>query len=216
MYTGSCNIKILSDERRHRRYFITYLIFIKSCYFRYYSCVRSVKRSLKLRIFENHCLQRGISCSFSYSQQRTVYTACSVQPRIRRIIHRSVKIIVSMPFYQFMRNAGMVVESVYNSGNASRQHCSGICYAISQGIARTYFYRYPRILHKSHKLGSKRNYKSVKIRSCYILKMTSRFYSRLDTFPDHRKIVVYSLSSCHVHFLKNMIVGTAYKYSRLL
>ena len=120
-----------------------------------------------------------------------------------------------MPFKVFTWNIRILLKSIYNACNASRQRNFCIRHSIAHRIARTDFYRDPSLYRKLMKFIYKRNNKTVKVRSCDIFKMTARNNSCIKSIGNRCKIMFKCLTPGHFQLLKYMVIRTAYQYTRL-
>ena len=177
--------------------------------------IHAVESAAQLGILKYHGFQRRITGTHSDSKQRTVDTTCSVQPCSGRIVDCFVKIIVSMPLNLGRRNSGMCCQTVNDSRHTSRNYGTREVYPISHRIAGTYLDRNLVLILQFHQFHTERNYKSVNIGTCDILKMTARTDAGLQTVADHAQVQIHNLPSCHFHFIENMVIRTADKNARL-
>ena len=168
------NIEILSDKRCPRRDSVADLFLVILCNLCDHSCVHAIQCSSKLCIFKYHSFQRCITGTFTDSKQRTVYTACTVQPCGCRIADCFVEIVMSMELDQFARNSGMYTKAIDNTRNGSWDHGTRIVDTISHRITDSDLHRNLIFFHQMHKFQTERNHESVNIRSCNIFQMTSR------------------------------------------
>ena len=114
-----------------------------------------------------------------------------------------------MPLNQFRRYTGMCGQTVNDTRYASRNNSTREVNAISHRIAGTHFDRNLVFIHQFHQFHTKRNHKSVNIRSCDIFQMTTWADTCLQTFTDDTQIMIHGLTSGHFHFIENMVIGTA-------
>ena len=135
--------------------------------------------------------------TLSDSKQRTVDTTCPVQPCCGGIVDCFVKIIVSMPLNLGRRNSGMCCQTVNDSRHTSWNYGTREVYPISHRIAGTYLDRNLVLILQFHQFHTERNYKSVNIGTCDILKMTARTDAGLQTVADHAQVQIHNLPSCH-------------------
>ena len=109
----------------------------------------------------------------------------------------------------------MCCQTVNDSRHTSWNYGTREVYPISHRIAGTYLDRNLVLILQFHQFHTERNYKSVNIGTCDILKMTARTDAGLQTVADHAQVQIHNLPSCHFHFIENMVVRTADKNARL-
>ena len=118
---------------------------------------------------------------------------------------------MTMPFDQFRRYTCMCGQTINDTRYTSRNHSTREIHSISHSIAGTDLDWNLIFIHQLHKLHTERNYKTVNIRSCDILQMTAWTDTCLQTLTDDTQVKIHDLSSCHFHFIENMIIRAAYQ-----
>ena len=206
MDTCPRDIEVLTHKRRSLRNVITDLLLIIIRKVRDRCRVHSVQITAKLRIFENHRLGRRISGPLTDSEQRAVYAAAAIEPCGRRIDHRLIEIIVTVPFQLLARNPRMRMNGIDNSGNRARDNRTVVIHAIAHGITGTNLDRNSILPLQLHQLQAKWHNIAIDIRSCNILQMAAGTDPLLQTITNHGKIMLHGLLAGHLQFQENMII----------
>ena len=179
--------------------------------FRDHRRIHAVQRTLQGSIFKYHGFQRNISCSLPDAQQGAVYGAGAVQPCSGCIGNGLVEIIVSVPFQHFARNTGIVLQTVNNTGYASRQAGFRIRYAVAHGVAGTDFDRNPNFLRQIHNLIDERYHETVEISPRNVFQMAPRHHAGVKGILDGFHVEIHGLTAGHVHLFENVIVTAGYQ-----
>ena len=107
-----------------------------------------------------------------------------------------------------------MLKTVNYTGNRTRERNLGIRNAVTHSIAGTNSNGYARIAAHLHQFIDKRNNKAVKVRACYVFKVTTRHNARLKSLRNGCEIIIHALFARHLHFFEYMIIGAADKYAR--
>ena len=209
MDAGTREVKVLAGKRGHRWDRIIRIIFDVTCDFGNVLRMHTIHCSTKGRIFEDHCLNRHISGTFADTEQGAVDGTCAIHPGCRGIDDTFVEIIVAVPFDHIRRHAGIMLQSVDDAGNTSRQRNAGIRNTEAKGVAGSDLNRNAAFARYFHQAAGKRYDKAVKISTRNILKMAAWAKSGFDTVANDAYVFVESLFSGKSHFMENMVIRAA-------
>ena len=121
-----------------------------------------------------------------------------------------------MPLQPLARNAGVVIESVDNTGHRTRQRGAGIGYAVAEGIARANLDGRGVLFAQPHQLVGKRHDEAVEIRSRDVLEVAARHYAVVERGLDDGEVLVERALTVELHFLIYMVVRATDEYARFL
>ena len=179
------------------------------------SSIHAIQRAAQLRVLDDHGFERSIARALAYAQQRAVHRRGTIKPGRRRVHNGLVEVVVPVPLQKLRGKTAVVAQAVDYARHAPGHRGAGVGYAIAHRVAGTYFYRDTALGHQLAYLVRKWHNKAVKIRSCDILEVTTRIYSRVQRILYDGQIAVHRLAAGLFQLLIYVVIRTAHKNAAL-
>ena len=156
-----CHVEALSDKRRHGRDVVAELVPVVFRDLGDDRRVHAVEGAAQGGIFDDHRLKRDVAGPLADAEQGAIDGGGAVKPCGGGVDDGLVEIVVSVPFKHFRGDVGIVVQPVYDAGDAARQGDAGIRHAITHRIAHADLDGDPRFSRKLRQLVDKGNDEAV-------------------------------------------------------
>jgi len=213
---GARSGKVGAYQWRHRRDLVADHLAVIVGDLGYYLGLHAIRSPAQRSVFEHHGLERRVARPLADTEQRAVHRGYAVQPGRAGVHHRTVKVVMAMPFEQLAGEARVVVQAVGDARHRTGQRNPGVGDAKAHRVAGPDLDGNAALFGEDTQLGRQRQHKAIVVGPSHVLKVHARAGASRQGILHHAQELVHRLPAGHVQFLEDVIVGTGSQDPRLL